>query len=307
MLIGHVDTGSATLISGWAWDKLRNRPPPLTIIFPDETRDVVVPDLARPDVVAGAGTGIHCGFLYVVPQKQQRAGTYRVQFADGSPVANGVFTVSPQTREQAVEGRWRRDEPADSLTWGRLMTGDTFIDFMERNGLHLDNPTAYLEVGPGYGRILRTLRERWAMVRKYSGIELSEARVTQLSTEYPRPRFRFYAGSAETLKGTSDHDVLFCSSTFEHLYPDFTAALRNLRGWMKPRGRVFVDFVCADCRMQTSSAGFGNGAFVRTYSLDELRRLFRECETAIATAEIIVLGEGADGPVRRIAIAADFR
>lgn len=306
MYRGHVDGRSAVRIYGWAWDQGRQRPTSVSLVFPDGSSEKITTTVARPDVEQAIKGALLCGFNYSFPDKAVRYGPYRVLFEDGTPLLNGEFLISPESVKQDVEGRWRADEPESGLTWGVMMTGDSFVDFMQRNGLQIAVPSRYVEVGPGYGRILKTLRDRWTMVSAYAGIELSKSRVDRLSEEFSDKRFTFYQGSCDELVVSHVFDILFCSSTFEHLYPDFTVALRNLRQWLRPGGTMFIDFICIDDEMKTSSAGFGYGAFVRIYSIDEIRRLFLECHATVKNTEIIMFGDSAIGPIRRIAVAAKF-
>ena len=79
--------------------------------------------------------------------------------------------------------RWSGDEPVAELTWGRVMTGDSLWSVYQRYRRFTPND-AILEIGPGYGRLLRTALEWNVPFRSYIGLELSKARVDRLEREF---------------------------------------------------------------------------------------------------------------------------
>jgi SAM-dependent methyltransferase len=217
--------------------------------------------------------------------------------------------------------RWSGDEPEAELTWGRVMTGDSLWSVYQRYRQFSPNDTI-LEIGPGYGRILRTALEWNVPFRSYIGLELSRARVDRLRQELKHDKVAFVAGDIDTWTSTLRFNVVICSSTFEHLHPDCRAALRNIRHHLTPGADIFIDFIGGVPRkyfgiplapftvqliqnMRFSPRWFGySGTYYRIYSLRELREVFTECGYAVRAIEVCTLGTGKGGPVTRLVVAA---
>lgn len=198
--------------------------------------------------------------------------------------------------------RWRGDEAATGLTWGRLMTGDSLWDLYQRMRTFASSDRI-LEIGPGYGRLLKTAMARRVPFASYTALELSESRVAQLRGDFAISGVEFIQGDVDTWLGAPLFDVVICSSTFEHLHPDCRTALKNVRRQLADQGQVFIDFIYRE----RSSASFeDNGTYVRIYCRDELSEIFAECGYRVQAIETCALGEDALGrPVIRFVVAAD--
>jgi SAM-dependent methyltransferase len=310
MFVGYVDTATASSIAGWAWNDTDSKPTTVVMVLPDGSHRRIPANLPRPDVAEKLGNDTRCGFAFSPTVTEKYAGCYSIQFEDGTLVPNGTVYIEAEPIRELVEGRWRRDEPAADLTWGRIMTGDSFVDFMLRNGLSARDPKKYLEIGPGYGRILRSLLDRDFRIARYLGVELSSARTRRLRASFAEnyPNIDFQCGSCETVVVDDTFDLIFSSSTFEHLYPNFGIALRNIAKYVVDGGQLYIDFIQRDDKGVTTSSVFETGAFVRVYSIDEIKALFEDCGVVIDTIESVVLGEGNRGdgtliPIKRIAVA----
>jgi trans-aconitate methyltransferase len=104
-----------------------------------------------------------------------------------------------------------------------------------------------VEFGPGYGRLIKTAIERKIPCESFIGVDLSQTCVVQLTTEFETDRrFTFVEGDVNTWTASGQIDVVLCSSTFEHLYPDCRRALLNLRAQLASGTSVFIDFVKYD-------------------------------------------------------------
>lgn len=159
-----------------------------------------------------------------------------------------------------------------------------------------------LEIGPGYGRLLKTAIERNIPFSTYTALELSDARVAQLRTEFTLGTVRFVQGDIDSWVGDRPFDVVICSSTFEHLHPDCKRALRNIREQLAATGSVFIDFI----RAEASAVSFEEtGTYIREYSQDEARDVFQKCGYIVRTIEACTLGQDAHGqPVNRFVVMA---
>jgi phospholipid N-methyltransferase len=202
----------------------------------------------------------------------------------------------------ASQRRWRGDETPAGLTWGVLMTGSSLWDCYCRSH-RFTSSDRILEIGPGYGRVLETAINRQIPFAEFVAIDLSEARICRLRERYPSERVRFEVGDAMVWRDGGLFNVAISSATFEHLYPDFRKTLNNLREQLRHGGQVMIDFI----KSGTASAAFepDTGAYVRAYTLDELRQVFTDSGFRIDTIEHCTLGVGAHGlPVERFLVVA---
>jgi len=94
---------------------------------------------------------------------------------DDSRGFDEMFTVS--------QDRWKGDEEDQNLTWGRMMTGDSFFEVVN-NYYSLSDNELIFEIGPGYGRLLKTILDNNLPFNKFLGIELSQNRVDRLNEAF---------------------------------------------------------------------------------------------------------------------------
>lgn len=210
-----------------------------------------------------------------------------------------------------AKSRWRGDEPDAGLTWGRVMTGDSFFDEVEKH-FRFTAYTRILEIGPGYGRLLKTLLDRGHPFASFCGVDLSETRVDKLRRQFEDDRIRFEIGDCSQFQLSQSFDIGLCSATFEHLYPSIEQTLVNLRAQIDLKGTLFVDFIMHDEDFSLSRAYFEEksigGAYIRIYSLRELEQLFDQAGFTIQAANPLVLGTGFQGEtIRRMLICASAR
>ncbi len=203
---------------------------------------------------------------------------------------------SPARLLEVSQTRWRDDEPDAGLTWGVPMTGAEFVRFMLSH-VSLDGNSTVVEVGPGYGRILDALLASDAGFARYIGLEISAARTARLRERFTDPRIEFR--QVDVLRPVAlgrMADVTFSSAVFEHLYPDFEAALTTIAACTRPGGAVVLDFVRADEALEEAASWFEKETtYIRLYSGDELRRLFARAGFSIDAIEKISFGEDIDG------------
>src|SRR5262249_37711594 len=159
------------------------------------------------------------------------------------------------------------DEPDAGLTWGVRMTGAEFVRFILEH-VALTHASTIVEIGPGYGRILEALLKNGVPFRRYIGLEISAARVSRLSEQFRDRRIEFREADVLNnidLNGVAD--LTFSSAVFEHLYPDFGAALNTISGFTRPGGAAVIDFVRYDDNVELSDSWFEDRTYIRVYSL----------------------------------------
>ena len=93
-----------------------------------------------------------------------------------------------------------------------------------------------LEVGAGYGRLLRSFLDLGIPFREYYGLDISEQNIEYLRKQFAHPAIHFMWADVEEASLPFRFDVGFSSLTFKHLYPSFKASLRNCTWYMNPGG-----------------------------------------------------------------------
>jgi SAM-dependent methyltransferase len=165
--------------------------------------------------------------------------------------------------------RWRKAKPDPGLTWGQELTGEAFVSKVESYA-SFDNETTVLEIGPGYGRILRSFLARGIPFKEYYGLDISEQNVEYLQKQFPQPAVHFIRADIAGAPLPFRFDVGFSSLVFKHLYPSFEAALRNCSRYMSPHGRLIFDLIEGDQRRWHPQ----NNTYVRQYERKEVLEIF---------------------------------
>jgi SAM-dependent methyltransferase len=175
----------------------------------------------------------------------------------------------PEHQWDASRTRWRAVEPTIGLTWDKQLSGTEFIRKASAHGAFAAE-RSILEVGPGYGRLPKSLLEAKAPFREYTGVDLSPNNVAHLKKTFTDPRMRFVNGDAETLLLERPFDLLISSLTLKHLYPTFQKALANLFAQAAPGARAVFDLI--EVAPGTHFANFEKDGktYVRHYSREEL-------------------------------------
>jgi CBS domain-containing protein len=173
--------------------------------------------------------------------------------------------LEPHERSRVL---WRRAEPHEGLTWGRALSGEAFIAKAEAHGV-FGADKKILEIGPGYGRLLREVLSRKLPFKRYVGVDISPTNVEYLSREFERGDFEVVYGDIETVSLQERFDAVLSSLTVKHLYPTFENTLRNVERYLNPGATVVFDLI------EGTSSRFSRGenAFVREYSRSEVEEI----------------------------------
>lgn len=179
--------------------------------------------------------------------------------------------------------RWRKATPGPGLTWGQELTGEAFVSKVESYA-SFDDETTVLEIGPGYGRILRSFLARGIPFKEYYALDISEQNIEYLQKQFPQPRIHFMRADIEEASLPFQFDVGFSSLTFKHLYPSFEAALRNCSRYMSPGGRFVFDLV------EGTQAHFVNSgrAYVRRYRREEISEILVKAGLELAAFDEVI-------------------
>ncbi len=221
-------------------------------------------------------------------------------FYEGPEGDNPTRFGSDDKLKEFSQARWLRNEPAEALTWGRPMEGVSLWRIYQEER-RFGATDKILEIGPGYGRLLQSLRKLKIPFGSYTGVELSPRRVAQLRLDFNERKIKFHVGDVDVWKADNPFDAILCSVTFDFLFPDCRKALGNLRGQLAPKGILFVDFIPTEKSQAHFEPG---GSFVRAYPEAELLAIFEEAGYAVRKIVNCTLGQGAQGPVERRVVVA---
>lgn len=211
-----------------------------------------------------------------------------------------------QETEQATKERarqpWRGAEPSEALTWGELLGGDAFVAMAAEHG-GFGQERSILEIGPGYGRLVKAALGAGLPFRRWTGVDLSASNVAYLSKEVGDTRVRFVEGDAESVALEGQFDTMLSSLTLKHLYPTFEVALGNVARHMAPGGLLFFDLVEAKLldRILSVDAYFRQETtYIRRYAQGEVRDILGRCGLALVTFDEV---EHAPGRRRLLVMA----
>jgi CBS domain-containing protein len=175
--------------------------------------------------------------------------------------------LEPPQRSRA---RWRAVVPNEALTWGKELSGEAFIAKADSYGA-FGVDKAILEIGPGYGRLLRECHRRKMPFRKYVAVDISPSNANYLSENFERGDVHVVVGDIETVVLNERFDAVISSLTFKHLYPSFETALRNVEQHLNDGATVIFDLMEGD-----SEGAFdpvGGISYIRSYPRAEVEEI----------------------------------
>lgn len=169
-------------------------------------------------------------------------------------------------KKQLSKKFWREFE--NLLPWRRkgIITGD---DFATKLLSYLGPEKDLLEIGPGSGRILKSLKKLGGEYATYIGLDIGEFKIKFLKQTLEDSKHHFILGDAEEFSFKQRFDLIFSSATFKHFYPSFGQILQNLSTAMKSSSVLIVDFVEGKKILRYPP-------FTRFYTKDELITIFDE-------------------------------
>lgn len=177
--------------------------------------------------------------------------------------------------------RWIHSKPNNDLTWGVEVAGDSFVRKVSSYGVFGSQKTI-LEVGPGKGRILKSLMNLGMPYGRYVGVDISAKNVMYLRENFSNPRHDFIVGDIETVELEESFDIVLSSLTFKHLFPSFRKALLNILTHMNPDAIIFFDLP------EGALKCFHNGAYIRWYSKSEVRDILRDSNLMIVAFDHVI-------------------
>jgi SAM-dependent methyltransferase len=202
----------------------------------------------------------------------------------------------PEELWQQSRERWRRSSPDASLTWGLEVRGEAFVRRIAALG-GFGAEKHLLELGPGYGRLLRACLELELPFRSYLGVDISPQNVAFLESRFGRnPRLTFLCADFERADLVGPFETVFSSLTFKHLYPSFLPALAQLSPGLAPEALVVFDLIEGHRRTYHAESG----TYVRCYKRAEVTHFVKKAGLALVGYDRV---EHAPGFVRLLVAA----
>lgn len=179
--------------------------------------------------------------------------------------------------------RWLEVEPDSHLTWRENINGDNFVEKMQ-SYTNFDEEKRILEIGPGYGRLLKSLLERKLLFKKYTGLDISQKNVVFLKSIFNDKSIEFLNGDVEFFDFQDRFDIVFSSLTFKHFFPSFENALKNLTKFMNPGCLNFFDLIEGNRR------GFENDGFtyVHCYTKEEVAAILQKIPLELVSFDLVM-------------------
>lgn len=205
-----------------------------------------------------------------------------------------VAELPPRERAQLT---WRLAQPdAIWTTWGIEITGEAFIAKAESYA-DFDPAKAILEIGPGYGRLLRECLRRELPFRRYVAVDISPANAKHLAQQFGRDDIDVVNDDIETVDLGERFDIVLSSLTLKHLYPSFEAALRNVERQLNPGATLIFDVLEGEFATFTPADGV---SYVRGYTREELQAMLSAMSLQFVAFDEV---EHAPGQVRLLVVA----
>jgi SAM-dependent methyltransferase len=187
-----------------------------------------------------------------------------------------------QYSEKAKE-RWLNSNPDRHLTWDVSVSGDPFIEKVLEH-TSFDYNKNVLEIGPGYGRLLKSILGKQLPFSSYYGIDLSSRNIAYLNKEFKLPNVNFVLGNAENMTFDRQFDLVLSSLTFKHIPPHFGRALAPISRFMKTGSLIFFDLI-------EGSRNFiyfeNDGTFIRSYNRSKVRKIVKDCNLELVSFDSV--------------------
>ncbi|HWY37087.1 MAG TPA: class I SAM-dependent methyltransferase [Bacteroidia bacterium] len=168
--------------------------------------------------------------------------------------------------------RWENTAPDAGLTWGKEITGDAFIEKAIAYKV-FGKDKVILEIGPGYGRLLRSMQKKDVAYKNYIGVDISEEVCDYLRKEFTKNNIEIIHADVEKLKLPVKVDVVISSLTFKHLYPTFEKAILNLNNNLNSGGLYIFDL------LEGEGSSFENDGktYIHRYTQKEVIEILARC------------------------------
>ena len=192
----------------------------------------------------------------------------------------GLGAVSYLVLRRPLKDRWSRSRPDQHLTWSMPVTGEAFVSRLHEAGA-LQPDARLLEIGPGYGRILKSLLDSEYPFRSYLGVDVSPASIAYLRENYASERVQF--SSPECFPLSEPATCMYSSLVLKHIYPSFEGVLRQASESLTPGGLAVFDLIEGGwpfaLRYLEPNRMFST--YIRQYRRPEITAILERCGLAL--------------------------
>lgn len=184
--------------------------------------------------------------------------------------------------------RWEQAKPDLHLTWNMDISGDAFIQGVLMHTA-IQSSKNILEVGPGWGRLLKAILEKNISFKNYYGIDISRENIAYLKNTFQIPNIHFIHGNIEDIKLDTTFDIIISSLTFKHMYPSFEKALTNISQYMNKKGMVFFDLLKEGNIAYFEEDGV---TFIRYYKKKQIKEIIQRSNLDVVGFEKVIHAPG---------------
>ena len=178
--------------------------------------------------------------------------------------------------------RWSSAKPTNDLTWGRQISGNAFIGKAAEH-IGFSTEKSILEIGPGYGRLLRACLEMSIPFSNYYAVELSPINCSYLVTAFNLPNVHIINADAESVDLQCRADIVLSSLTFKHLSPTFEGVLANISRQIPPSAIIAFDLI-EGAGQHFEADGV---TFIHIYSKDEVMAILERVGLSLVAFDTV--------------------
>jgi 2-polyprenyl-3-methyl-5-hydroxy-6-metoxy-1,4-benzoquinol methylase len=178
--------------------------------------------------------------------------------------------------------RWDESDPDKHLTWGQEISGDHFIRKVALYQVFSKNK-AVLEIGPGYGRLIKSCLKNKIPFSRFTGIDISQKNIEYLKQQYSNSNIKFVQGDIESVSLSDKYDIVISSLTLKHIFPSFEKALKNIVGYLNKNARLFFDLIEGDEAYFESSV-----TYIRCYTKNEVQKILKNLSLQLVAFDYVI-------------------
>jgi SAM-dependent methyltransferase len=209
--------------------------------------------------------------VQIIPSKMKQVLSRALGVDDLNRQVNVLFQIMEENTQtcQALADRsrerWKTTKPLVGLTWGKSLSGDNFVAKVSSYEAFAADKNI-LEIGPGYGRLLKSVLKSQTLFKIYLGLDISKENVEFLTKTYASAKVGFTLGDVEKTSLESKYDIVLSSLTLKHIFPSFEKSLANIANYLNSGAMLFFDLI------EGKQEYFENDrvTFIRMYSKEEV-------------------------------------
>jgi SAM-dependent methyltransferase len=204
----------------------------------------------------------------------------------GQIVKSEKLPYSQEHLETLARKRWIEAKPNKHLTWNKEVSGDAFIKKVLAYDQFQPNKNI-LEIGPGYGRLLKAILKENIPFKNYYGIDLSAENVAFLEKNFNAPNVHFINGNVEEIMLDIKFDTVLSSLTFKHMFPTFEKALYNISMYMQENAHIFFDLIEGN-----EGIIYDDGTYIKFYNKPKIKDILRRSQIKLVEFDKVIHAPG---------------